>query len=100
MQHFWAQLVFSAIEQLSVTLQGHDINAKQAVSAATATKEYLQRLRSHTTYENFYKTVVTDPANLTNEPNLPRPKKYQEGLTKVLKVIDAPLQMNFLQEVL
>lgn len=90
-----SRLVFSVTEQLSVTLQGHDVNAQQAVSAAKATKEYLQRLRSHTTYEHFYKTVVTDSANLTDEPTLPRPKRYQEGLMKVLKVIGTLFQMNF-----
>ena len=90
-----SRLVFSATEQLSVTLQGHDINAQQAVSAAKATKEYLQRLRSQSAYEHFYKAVVTDSEGLTNEPTLPRQKKYQEDLTRVLKIIDMFLQMTF-----
>ena len=37
-------LVFSATEQLSSTLQTHDINAQQAISAANATKYHLQTL--------------------------------------------------------
>ena len=60
-------LVFSASEQLSVTLQSHDINAQQAVSAANATKNYLQRLRSQAAYETFYKDVVIKGKDLTDE---------------------------------
>ena len=67
-----SRLVFSPTEQLSVTLQSHDINAQQAVSATKTTKEYLQRLRSDSAFEHFYKGVVADAENLTDEPTLPR----------------------------
>ena len=73
-------LVFSPTEQLSVTLQSHDINAQQTVSATKATKEYPQRLRSDSTFEHFYKGVVADTENLTDEPTLPRQKKVPRRL--------------------
>ena len=75
-----SRLVFSPTEQLSVTLQSHDINAQQAVSATKATKEYLQRLRSDSAFEHFYKGVVADAENLTDEPTLPRRKKVPRRL--------------------
>ena len=75
-----SRLVFSPTEQLSVTLQSHDINAQQAVSATKATKEYLQRLRSDSAFEHFYKGVVADAENLTDEPTLPRQKKVPRRL--------------------
>ena len=37
-------LIFSATEQLLSTLQTHDINTQQAISAANATKHHLQTL--------------------------------------------------------
>ena len=67
-----SRLVFSPTEQLLVTLQSHDINVQQAVSATKATKEYLQRLCSDSAFENFYKDVVADAENLTDESILPR----------------------------
>ena len=73
-----SRLVFIATEQLSVTLQGRDINAQQAVSTAKATKEYLQRLRFQSAYEHIYKAVVTDFEGLTNEPTLPRQKSTKK----------------------
>ena len=75
-----SRLVFSPTEQLSVTLQSHNINAQQAVSATKATKEYLQRLRSDSAFEHFYKGVVADAENLTDEPTLPRRKKVPRRL--------------------
>ena len=66
----------------SLYKEGHDINAQQTVSAAKATKEYLQRLRSQSAYEHFYKAIVTDSEDLTDEPTLPRqkvPRRLDEG---------------------
>ena len=65
-------LVFSATEKLSSTLQTHDINAQQAISAANATKHHLQPLQSQSTYETFYKGVITNAKDITDEPILPR----------------------------
>ena len=73
-------LVFSATEQLSSTLQTHDINAQQAISAANATKYHLQTLRNQVTYETFYKTVVANAEDLTDEPILPRKKKVPQRI--------------------
>ena len=49
-------ITFGATEQLSVTLQSHDINAQQATSAVNAATQYL---RSDSSYDNFYKSVVS-----------------------------------------
>ena len=49
-------ITFSATEHLSVTLQSHDINAQQATSAVNAATQYL---RSDSSYDNFYKSVVS-----------------------------------------
>ena len=52
-------ITFSATEQLSVTLQSHDINAQQATSAVNAATQYFHILRSDSSYDNFYKSVVS-----------------------------------------
>lgn len=76
-------LVFSASEQLSLTLQGHDIHAQQAMLAANAMKRYLQRQRSETSFNAFYQLVLQESQGLTQEPNLPRqrqlPRRIDQG---------------------
>ena len=68
-------LVFSASEQLSLSLQGHDITAQQAMMAVNAMKRYLQRQRSEASFIAFYQTVLQEAQGLTQEPNLPRQKQ-------------------------
>ena len=65
-------LVFSATEQLSVTLQGKDINTHDALSAAEMTKTFLQRQRSDSAFASFYQAVAKEAESHTNEPVLPR----------------------------
>ena len=76
-------VVFSATEQLSVTLQSHSINAQQAISAVNAATQYFHRLRSDSSYDNFYKSVVEASTDLTNKPALPRqkriPRRHDQG---------------------
>ena len=71
----FSMVIFSATEQLSVTLQSHDINAQQAISAVNAASQYFHRLRSDLFYDNFYKSVVEAATDLTDKPVLPRQKK-------------------------
>ena len=71
---FWSQTLFSATEQLSCTLQGHDINAQQAMSAALMTKMFFQRQCSDSAFTVFYDTVVKEAQQFTNELVLPRRK--------------------------
>lgn len=51
-------VVFSATEQLPVTLQSHDINPQQAISAVNAATQYFHRLRYDSSYDSFNKSVV------------------------------------------
>ena len=47
---------------------------------ANATKYHLQTLRNQATYETFYKTVVANAEDLTDEPILPRKKKVPQRI--------------------
>ena len=79
----FSEMVFSATEQLSVTLQSHDINAQQATSAVTAVTQYFYRLRSDSSFNNFYGSVVEAAKELTDKPTLPRqkriPRRHNDG---------------------
>lgn len=55
-------MVFSVTEQLSITLQSSNI------FAATP---YFHRLRSDSTFDSFYKSVVEVGKALTDKPALP-----------------------------
>ena len=44
---------------------------------------------------NTFIKLLLQILGLTDEPTLPRQKKYQEDLTRVLKIIDMFLQMTF-----
>lgn len=77
-------LVFSAVEQLSITLQSKNTNAEDAFSAAMACKRYLERLRSDTEFNKFYEMVKQETTDKTDAPCLPRyrraPKRVDEGV--------------------
>ena len=79
----FSMVVFSATEQLSVTLQCHSINAQQAISAVNAAIQYFHRLRSDSSYDTFYKSVVEASTDLTDKPALPRqkriPRRHDQG---------------------
>ena len=47
-------LVFSATEQLSRTLQMHDINTQDTTMAASQAVSFLSRQRSHAAFSEFY----------------------------------------------
>ena len=51
-------LVFSATEQLSITLQGTDTSLQQAVQAAKLAINYMERQRSDAAYDLFYSFVL------------------------------------------
>ena len=57
----FCMVIFSATEQLSVTLQSHDINAQQATSAVNAASQYFHRLRSDSSYDNFTSPLLKLP---------------------------------------
>jgi len=68
-------LVFSAMEQLSKTLQYKDINAQQIFSAMDAAKQFLERQRNTNAFSTFYASVLHEAQDLTEEPKLPKQKR-------------------------
>ena len=68
-------LVFSAMEQLSRTLQNSDINAQEARSAAIKAKYFLKRQRSEELFTAFYRDSIKEVEDLTQPPKLPRQRQ-------------------------
>ena len=52
-----SNLVLSATEQLSITLQGTDTSLQQAVQAAKLAVHYMERQRNDAAYDSFYSYV-------------------------------------------
>ena len=59
-----AHLIFSGTEQLSLTLQGKDTIQEGSVVAELAT-QYLPRLRSDASFDQFYTKVVEQRPHFT-----------------------------------
>ena len=113
-----SNLVFSATEQLSITLQGTDTSLQQAVQAAKLAVHYMERQRNDAAYDSFYSYVLAKSESLTDQPTLPRqrrlPKRIDSGSTahqfdnpkvyfkkqyfEVLNVITAELKRRFQQD--
>ena len=76
-------LIFSATEQLSLSLQGKDTTIQEAIQAGTLAKHFLERQRTDTAFDSFYSLVLTECKNLTTDPALPRqrrpPKRIDSG---------------------
>jgi len=68
-------LVFSAIEQLSITLQGKDTTIQEAVMAANLAAQFIRRQRNDSAFDSFYSSVVSASRNITGEPVLPRTRR-------------------------
>ena len=79
-----SHLVFSATEQVSITLQCKNTTIQEALSAAAMAESFLQRQRKDNSFEMFYSSVVSE-ANEYNisDPVLPRyrrpPKRIDDG---------------------
>ena len=78
-----AYLVFAAIEQLSITLQGQDTTLQEAIMASNLAKQFILRQRNDNAFDSFYSSVLTESKEVTAEPVLPRqrqpPKKIDNG---------------------
>lgn len=77
-------LLFSAAEQLSVTLQTRSINIQDALAAVKATKAYYHRIRSDEAFSKLYADSIDIAKKYSiNEPVLPRyrkrPSRYEDG---------------------
>ena len=68
-------LLFSAIEQLLVKLQGRNTSIQEAVNAANLAVNHLVRLRNEEHFDRFYTRVVEDSKDLTTDPAIPRFKQ-------------------------
>ena len=71
-------LIFSATEQLSLTLQGHNTTMQEAVDSANLAVQFLiQSQRNEVVFVNdrFFSRIVEDFKELTSEPTLPRYKR-------------------------
>ncbi len=67
-----SHLFFSGTEQLSLSLQGKDTTVQEATVAAEMAIQYLTRLRSDESYDQFYSNVIDGSKELTAPPALPR----------------------------
>ena len=76
-------LIFSAMEQLSKTLQYKDKNSQEVLSSVNAAKRFLERQRDHLAFKSFYSSVVKEARELTEDPVLPRqrhiPRRINDG---------------------
>lgn len=78
-QTFWglklSHLLFSATEQLSLSIQGKDTSAQEAQIASKAARAYYQRLRKAEEFKYVYQEVVKEAACFDLVPSLPRYRK-------------------------
>ena len=78
-----SHLLFSATEQLSITLQGINKTIQEAVQASKLALNYLERQRKEESFEVFYDLLLKASKDFTDEPALPRyikrPKQIDDG---------------------
>ena len=76
-----AHQIFSAAEQLSISLQAKDYTVQDAVQGASLLSSHLRSLRNEQRFNILYEEVTS--LNLTDEPCLPRhrkvPRRYDGG---------------------
>ena len=113
-----SHLIFSATEQLSITLQGKNTTIQEAIQASKLAVSFLERQRCDAAYDSFYSRIVTDSKDITDDPTLPRqrrpprridggasphvfdsPKSYfKKQYFEVLDVVGGELKRRFQQE--
>ena len=79
-----SHLLFSAAEQVSLTLQKKNIALQDALTAVEAAKSYFKRIRSDEEFNRFYdNTVALAEQHKISQPELPRyrkrPSRYESG---------------------
>ena len=78
-----AYLIFSASEQLSITLQSINTTAQDGTIAVNVARSFYNRQRDPLVFQTFYHGVVKDADGKTEQPVLPRyrnlPKKVNDG---------------------
>ena len=66
---FLSHLIFSATEQLSITLQGVDTTIQECVHASKLALSYLEVQRTDDSFECFYLNIVEESKHLTSAPS-------------------------------
>ena len=67
----WKFLIFSATEQLSITLQGKDTIIQDTVQASKLAMSFLDsQRRIDDAYDSFYSRIVAECEDLTDELTL------------------------------
>ena len=78
-----SHLVFSAMEQLSLSLQGIGTTVQEAIQASNLALKYLERQRSDEAFNCFYDHLTETSKKLTSEPSLPQytrcPRRIDDG---------------------
>ena len=91
-------LVFSATEQLSITLQTCGTNAQEALTAAKGAKLYLQQQHSETAFDLFWKSCEDESPMYEFVNNLfyqdQNQNNHPNGITQVLRLMFILLQKN------
>ena len=77
-------LLFSAAEQVSLTLQQKDISLNDALNAVDVAKQFFKKRRSDENFNSFYDlTVTTAQKHGIGQPELPRnrrhPSRFENG---------------------
>ena len=77
-------LIFSIIEQVSITLQGKEVNVQDGFHAAEITLKYIERLRMDKKFSSFFSNEVKNEASeKCDPPVLPRqrqiPRRIDDG---------------------
>ena len=98
-------LVFSATEEVSKVLQGHDLNAQDACRSVAQAISFLTRRRSDVAFSEFYQTTLSKSKNLTDPPKLSRansiftsPETYfRQQYFQVLDLLKSELERRFHQ---
>ena len=79
-------LIFSIIEQLSITLQGKEVNVQDGFHAAEITLKSIERLRTDQKFSIFFDEVKNEASEKCDPPVLPRqrqiPRRIDDGIAQ------------------
>ena len=99
-------LVFSATEEVSKVLQGHDLNAQDVCRSVAQAISFLTRQRSDVAFSEFYQTTLSKSKNLTDPPKLSRANSiiftspeiyFRQQYFQVLDLLISELERRFHQ---
>ena len=81
-------LIFSATEQLSVTLQGQNTTIQEAAASVNLTIKSLEHQRKDELFDHFYSKPLEESKDLTSDPVVPQykwqPRFLDEGPVRLI----------------